>query len=200
MNKKLKRLLWPEMWVFFTVLIGFAVAALVLRYYILAAAEGALAAGLLAYYLLSRKRRHAQIQQFAKTTFGVHESVGGTDTPFPMALVRLGDGCVIWANDPFCGITGFQQKYLEQSLDSVMPGFSTEWLVSGKLEYPYDVTLSGRRYRVYGSAVRCDDPDNTLLGMLYFADLTELYQVLDEYIRSRPVVSIILVDNYEELT
>ena len=31
MNKKLKRLLWPELWVFFTVLIGFAVAALVLR-------------------------------------------------------------------------------------------------------------------------------------------------------------------------
>ena len=200
MNKKLKRLLWPEMWVFFTVLIGFAVAALVLRYYILAAAEGALAAGLLAYYLLSRKRRRAQIQQFAKTTFGVHESVGGTDTPFPMALVRLGDGCLIWANDTFCSITGFQQKYLEQSLESVMPGFNTEWLVSGKQEYPYDVTLSGRRYRVYGSAVRGDDPDNTLLGMLYFTDLTELYQVRDEYIRSRPVVSIILVDNYEELT
>ena len=31
-------------------------------------------------------------------------------------------------------------------------------------------------------------------------DLTELYQVRDEYVRSRPVVSIILVDNYEELT
>ena len=200
MNKKLKRLLWPEMWVFFTVLIGFAVAALVLRYYILAAVEGGLAAALLVYYLLSRKRRLAQIQQFAKTTFGVHDTVGGTDTPFPMALVRLGDGCLIWANDSFCGITGFQQKYLEQSLDSVLPGFTTEWLVSGKLEYPYDVTLSGRRYRVYGSAVRCDDPDNTLLGMLYFTDLTELYQVRDEYIRSRPVVSVILVDNYEELT
>ena len=36
--------------------------------------------------------------------------------------------------------------------------------------------------------------------MLYFTDLTELYQVRDEYIRSRPVVSIILVDNYDELT
>ena len=36
--------------------------------------------------------------------------------------------------------------------------------------------------------------------MLYLNDLTELYQVRDEYIRSRPVVSIILVDNYEELT
>ena len=42
--------------------------------------------------------------------------------------------------------------------------------------------------------------NGTLLGVLYFSDLTELYQVRDEYIRSRPVVSIILIDNYEELT
>ena len=34
----------------------------------------------------------------------------------------------------------------------------------------------------------------------YFSDLTKLYQIRDEYIRSRPVVSIILIDNYEELT
>ena len=39
-----------------------------------------------------------------------------------------------------------------------------------------------------------------MLGMLYFSDLTELYQVRDEYIRSRPVVALILVDNYEEMT
>ncbi len=39
-----------------------------------------------------------------------------------------------------------------------------------------------------------------MLGVLYFSDLTELYQVRDEYIRSRPVVAIILIDNYEELT
>ena len=39
-----------------------------------------------------------------------------------------------------------------------------------------------------------------MLALLYLSDLTELYQVRDEYVRSRPVVSIILVDNYEELT
>ena len=199
MNKKLKRLLWPEMWVFFTVLIGFAVAAVLLQYYVLAAAEFAVAAGLLVYYLLSRKHRHAQIQNFVKQTFGVHEKVDGTETPFPMALVRLGDGCLVWANDSFGAITGYQYKYLEQPLEAVLPGFSTDWLVSGKQEYPYDVAISGRRYRVYGAALRADDPDSTLLGMLYLTDLTELYQVRDEYIRSRPVVSIILIDNYEEL-
>ena len=38
------------------------------------------------------------------------------------------------------------------------------------------------------------------MGVLYLTDLTELYQIRDEYIRSRPVTSLILVDNYDELT
>ena len=39
-----------------------------------------------------------------------------------------------------------------------------------------------------------------MLGMLYLLDLTDLLLVRDEYIRSRPIVSIVLVDNYDELT
>ncbi|MBQ3487886.1 MAG: DHH family phosphoesterase, partial [Clostridia bacterium] len=55
-------------------------------------------------------------------------------------------------------------------------------------------------YRVYGTLIRAEDDRGTLLGVLYLSDLTELYQVRDEYIRSRPVVSIVLIDNYDELT
>ena len=75
-----------------------------------------------------------------------------------------------------------------------------DWLVSGKREYPADVGVGGRRYRIFGSTIHADDPYGTMLAALYFTDLTELYQIRDEYIRSRPVVSIILIDNYEELT
>lgn len=42
--------------------------------------------------------------------------------------------------------------------------------------------------------------DRLLLGTLYFMDITELFLVKDEYTRSRPVVGIILVDNYDDLT
>ena len=59
--------------------------------------------------------------------------------------------------------------------------------------------MNGRRYRLYGTAVK-EKNGPALVGVIYLNDLTELYQVRDEYIRSRPVVSIIMVDNYEELT
>lgn len=200
MNKKLKRLMWPGLWLYFLFMGAFVIAAIWLGQYLLAGAEAAAMLVVILFYSLSQKRRHREIQNYVNTAFQVNDMARGTDNPFPMALIRLGDNCILWTNDKFNSISGYEEQYLEQSLLKIIPEFTTEWLTSGKGEYPYDVTLSGRRYRIHGSVLRADDPESTLLGMLYFNDLTELYQVRDEYIRSRPVVGIILVDNYEELT
>ena len=200
MNKRLKRLLWPGLWVYFLFMVLFVVAAVTARQYVLASAEGAVVVLLLAYYLICRNRRRKEIAGYVKTAFQACPEAQDAEAPFAMVLVRLGDGCVVWANDRFSGITGYQDKYLEQPLSAVLPDCPTEWLASGKAEAPYDITIGKRRYRIHGTTIRAEDPDNTVLGMMYFSDLTELYQVRDEYIRSRPVVSIILIDNYEELT
>ena len=196
MNKKLGRLFWPGLWTYFVVMIAFAVAAALMRNYILAIAEAAVTLILIVYYLISRSRRRKEIQNYVKASF----QTGGTDTPFPMVLFRLGDGSIIWTNERFEAITGYQEKYLQQPLQEYLPDVQTDWLTAGKNECPFDMTLAGRRYRIYGTTAKADDPDGTMLGMLYFSDLTELYQVRDEYIRSRPVVALILVDNYDEMT
>ena len=200
MNKKLGKTFWPGLWVYFTAMALFVIGAVLFRNYTLAAIEAAVAVAVGAFYIFCRVRRRMTLQSFAKNAFNMPETPSGADTPFPMALVRLGDESILWANEQFSKITGYQDRYLEQRLAAFVPNLTLDWLVSGKSEFSYDVTLSGRRYRVYGSIVRADDPDSTVMGMLYFSDLTELYQVRDEYVRSRPVVSIILVDNYEELT
>ena len=199
MNKKLGRLFWPGLWVYLAVMVSFCVAALVRGHYLLAGIETFLTILVATYYLVCRVRRRREIQNYVRNAFGSAGVPSGADTPFPMVLVRLGDKSILWANDAFSSITGFQEHYMEQRLDSVLPSVKLDWLTTGKTEYPYDVTIGNRRYRVYGSVIRADDPDGTLLGMLYLSDLTELYLVRDEYIRSRPIVSIILIDNYEEL-
>ena len=196
MNKKLSRLFWPGLWAYFAVMAGFVVAAAVTQNFILAAVEAVLTVALLVYYILIRNRRHKEVQSFVKASF----RTGAAETPFPMVLLRLGDGSILWTNDRFSAITGYQEKYLQQPLHDFLPDVPTDWLAAGKNEYPYDVTLGGRRYRIYGTTFKASDADGSVLGMLYFSDLTELYQVRDEYIRSRPVTAIILVDNYEELT
>ncbi len=200
MNKKLGRLLQPGLTACFVVLLLFCVAALVFQQYILAAAELVITGGLFLFYMLDRQRRKKEIQTFIHASFNTADMAKGVDNPLPMALLRLGDGGIVWASDRFAAVTGYRERVPEQSILEILPGFKMDWMASGKTEYPFDLPIGTRRYRIYGTVIRTEDPAGTLLGMIYLSDMTEMYQVRDEYIRSRPVVSIILVDNYEELT
>ena len=159
MNKKLGRLFWPGLWVYFVVMAAFVVAAALLEQWILAGVEAAALLLVIGFYLYCRTKRKRSIQQFVKSAFNSYESVSGTDTPFPMALIRLGDNNLLWANDRFSQITGYQPRYLEQPLKGILPNLSTEWLADGKHEYPYDMTIGDRRYRIYGTTTRADDPE-----------------------------------------
>ena len=198
MNKKTQRLLQPSMGWFFLVMVLFCVATAAMKNYYLALAEAIVTILTFGLYWFLRSRKNRQIQAFIQSTFNTADFAKSSEPPFPMALVHLLDGGIIWSNEKFGTVTGFRERMHEQRISDVIPGMATDWLTSGKNEYPHDVTVNDHRYRVYGTTVRADD--GAMLGMLYFTNLTELYQVRDEYIRSRPVVSIILVDNYEELT
>ena len=200
MSKKLGRLFRPGVGAYFVVMALFCAAALVLEYYWLAAGEAAVTLLSFAIYMMNRNYRDRQIQKYIQSTSNTLESMGRGESPFPAMLVRLGDGGIVWTNAKFSDLTGIADTMMEPQLEDILPGFSTDWLISGKTECPHDVTLDARRYRIYGTTIRAEDQRGTMLGMLYLSDLTELYQVRDEYIRSRPVVSIILIDNYEELT
>ena len=201
MKKKLSRLLRPGLIACFVVMLGFSAAAAILKQYYLAAGEVAVTVLLLVLYILERNRRSREIQAFIQNASASPDITGKiAENPLPMALVRLGDNGIVWASERFADVTGYRQQIPEQDITSILPGITLDWLAAGKTEYPYDVTIGTRRYRVYGSAMRANDVVGTYFGILYLSDLTEMYQVRDEYIRSRPVVSIILVDNYEELT
>ena len=200
MNKKLGRLLQPSMGGYLVIMMAFALAAALFQVYILAALEILITALVFVLYQVNRAKRRKKLQDFIQTHLDETFGADGAKPPFPILVLRLSDGGIVFANDAFIHMTDFLDSMKERNVSEILPGFETGWLTSGKTEYTHDVTIENRRYRVYGSAVRADDPAQTHLGVLYFADLTELYQVRDEYIRSRPVVAIILVDNYEELT
>ena len=201
MKKKLGRLLRPGLIACFIVMFLFGAAAVWLKQYQLALAEFGATALLLLLYLLDRKRRNKEIMAFIQSAFQTADlTENGAENPMPMALVRLGDGGIVWASDRFVRVTGFTHRIPELSIGDVLPGLTMDWLGAGKNEYPNDIPIGSRRYRVYGTILQSGDHVGTMLGMVYLSDLTEMYQIRDEYIRSRPVVSIILVDNYEELT
>ena len=198
MNKITGRLLRPTTWYYYVLMFCFSAVAFVLQSYLLAGIALLVSGLMLIIHLALKKKRRKMLKDFLEKHLTELEQTR-TKPPFPMVAIRLHDGDIIFANGSFSKLTGFQDTFSSRNICRYIPGFKLDWLISGKTEYPYDVTFEGRRFRLYGTTVRAGDNQCTWLGVLYFTDLTELYQVRDEYIRSRPVVSIILVDNYEEL-
>lgn len=201
MKKPVGRLLYPNTIWYFVLMLVFAAAAAALRQYYLAG--GAFAMTLIAFFisrsqLAKRKRQLMSYVQTATDAAGISVHAGSA---FPMAVIRLPENEIIWGNPSFYTITGLSDAARYQTLDSVIPGFSTSWLREGRSELPGDQIISGRRYRIYGNYVKSEDDAMTVqLATVYFADMTEMFNIRDEFLRTRPVVSIILVDNYDELT
>ena len=201
MKKSVGRLLYPNTVWYFAVMLLFAAAAAVLRQYYLAG--GALIVTLIVFtisrvQLSRRKRQLMSYVQTATDSVGISVHAGSA---FPMAVIRLPENEIIWGNPSFFAITGLSDTACYQTLDSVISGFSTSWLRKGQSELPGDRIIGGRRYRIYGNYVRSEDDATTVqLATIYFADMTEMFNVRDEFMRTRPIVSIVLIDNYDELT
>ena len=199
MDKQVKRLFRPTSGFYFCLMAAFCIGSLMVRQYLLAAAEAVAIAVAFGIHLSNKRASDRRIRRYLQRAGDTLESTGQGASPFPAVLVQLGDECVVWCNPQFSAISGVDVSSANRQLDDLLPGVGTDWLASGKTECPRQLSLNGRRYRVYGTAVR-EKEGPPLVGVLYLNDLTELYQVRDEYIRSRPVVSIIMVDNYDELT
>ena len=140
----------------------FVAASAVLRQYYLAA--GAFAVTLIVFIVsrvrfARRKRQLMSYVQTATDSVGISVHAGSA---FPMAVIRLPENEIIWGNPSFFSITGLSDTACYQTLDAVIPGFSTSWLREGRSELPGDQMIGGRRYRIYGNYVRSEDDATTV--------------------------------------
>ena len=201
MNKTLRRLIQPNMTAYFAVMALFCIAALVLQQYYLAAGEAVVTVLLFTAYRYYAVRRRRALAEYVQTSNEMLRRASDGEVPFPVALVQLNDGELVWYNKRFAELTQVRDTLNAQNISEVLPGLTTQWLSAGKTERPEELRYRDRRFRVTGSVLPTgEDKSGVVLGMIYLQDLTELLQVRDEYIRSRPMVAIVLVDNYDEVT
>ncbi len=201
MNKKISRLLEPGMGLYFFVFLLFAAGTAALGQYYLAAGEGLLILLLFIYNRIASGKRKKALMSYIQSTTDSLGTAFKTGSPFPMAVIKMSDSEIVWGNPAFYNVTGLRDSFLHQKMEDVVPRFSTRWLSEGRTECPQDILIEGRRYRVYGNLIRSEDEHaSLLLATLYLADMTEMFNIRDEYYRTRPIVAVILVDNYDELT
>lgn len=196
-NRNLKRLLRGETYFYCVIFLGFAIAALAYRSYLMAAAEGLAAVVTFLVTLLLSRSRARGIADYVQQSVDVLSGPVVADSPFLLLTARTETGEIVWHSKQFQQSLGAKESLIGRPLADVLPGLSLDWLQSGKSEADAAQLIRGRRYQVYGYAI---DPKDEDLCLLELIDSTELLDTRDEYLRTRPVVAIILVDNYDELT
>ena len=149
-----------------------------------------------------QKRNHELIKYIESVTQNVDTAARGTfsNFPLPMVIFSIDDDKIITSNDGFLKMTGDREHFFEVRLSDVIPDFSSKWLMEGKTECPTLLSINDHKYRVYGNVVRAETGPGVrgYLAALYWVDVTEYSGICDEFISSRPVFAIIMLDSYEE--
>ena len=206
LNKKFQRLAEPSGRLYLFVLVAFAAASLLFGQYILAAAEGAVLLLLIISSLfISRRRRRELMEYIESVTYDADTAKNNTllNFPLPMAVFSLNDLRVIWANQIFFNMCGVSGSRFEARLDTLGPGFSAKWLLGGEAQSPDLLAINGRKYQIHGNVIRPgeeqEEPGHGFMGIAYWVDVTEYDDVRIKYEESRPVVGVLIIDNYDEL-
>ena len=202
MNERIRKLVRTNTVAYILLLLLFAAVTAKIS---LALAIGEVAAALAVWYISHRRSKvvQQQLHQY------VERIAGGADTaknsnmlfaPMPMMVFNPENDDVLWANDLFTDLPGVGKDIFESRVRDVVEGFETHWILEGKAEFPGLFTWNGRRYRIFGCLSR---PEGTghmgVLATTYWMDVTDLEHMRTTLAETRPVVAIIMIDNYEDL-
>ena len=171
----------------------------------ISALEALIWVGLLIYSYVAAKNKRKELEAYVESF--VYDSENAKNNtlmnfPLPIAVFRLTDSAIVWANSAFFDACGSEGKRMDARISDLVPEFSGKWLTEGQQQYPSLVTLQGKKYRVHGNVIRPDsngDENVSYLGITYWVDITEYDDIRIEYEQSRPVAAIMVVDNFEEL-
>lgn len=202
MNKKISRLLEPNLKLYFLILLGFSLAAFPFKP-VLAVVEGAITAALYAYFTYNAQKRRQGILKYIDSVTGSVDTASKStliNSPLPIMVFRPDTSEIIWCNENFLQLAGVREHVFDVKVEDAVEGFSGDWLLSGKQECPHRVEMNSRRFRVYGSLVRTSgDNDQKLVATTYWVDTTESDDIQEKYDNTRPVVSVLMVDNYDDI-
>ena len=200
MNKRIARLLRTNITIFSLCLVLFALATIPFDVR-LAIGEGVAA---VAFFLLGRRRSKAtqqSLRQYIQRFYGGMDSARSSNmlfTPLPMMVFDLATEDILWSSESFLQLTEQREGIFDAHLETVFPNISFHWLLEGKTEAPETVVWNHRTYRVFGG-VSHPEGGQSALATTYWMDVTDTEEMRRTLELTRPVVAILMVDNYEDL-
>lgn len=148
----------------------------------------------------NRRRKKELLQYLDQVTSNLEAPVNDNleQTPLPMLVHRMETGMIVWANEHFSQLV--DEDLLTATISKVLPNFEGRWLLEGKTQSPTEQMIGEKRFIVFGSMVRNKGKGKEgYLATTYWIDVTEYSAQREQLVSTRPVVGVILLDNYDDL-
>lgn len=115
--------------------------------------------------------------------------------PVSIAVIRRADCKIQWINDEFATNFDVSDDFLNTPIDQSFTDFTLEKIKNYYVNFPAEFTINDKIYRVFAKA---EDKTKEFINF-YFIDVTLDVKTRVAYDKTRTIVSLISIDNYEEL-
>lgn len=144
------------------------------------------------WYILHRQLTINRLMRQLMRQLNVADKKALAALPLAVAAVSS-TGEIIWFNKSFSQTVEGSDRLLGQSVETILSDLSFEEIRNTRR---FDLKLKDRCFTVTVDAFHHKDQ---LTYLLYYWDDTDLKNIAEEYVLSRPVVLSIVIDNMEEL-
>lgn len=122
------------------------------------------------------------------------------DLPFPLVILEE-NGTIMWYNSQFTDICN-QSEILGEKINNLYPDIDVKAILEeNQRKNPSIKTEDERSYKVLSKVVEdsFQRHNNRSIIMLYWVDKTQYEQIKERYYQEKDIVSIIQVDNYDDV-
>ena len=154
---------------------------------------------LLFYNRAMRHRKTKEVTRYIENlNFHVESATKDTLLNFPLPLVVIEvDGTIIWNNMSFGKI--FNADLLGEKIQNIIEELDPKNLIEEEV-ITKQINIEGRKFTVLGNIVKIESKEEqSYIITLYWIDETELHEITKKYEDERPIVSIITIDNYDDV-
>ncbi|MDR2589858.1 MAG: DHH family phosphoesterase [Oscillospiraceae bacterium] len=197
MNKKLPRLLQPNVRLFFFILIAFAIATFFIGEHnrLLAGAMFTVIILAAVFLQIASRSRTVKLLNYLESISG-NMDLTVRETPLPVLIHNSETGEIIWSNERFNDIANVDEPFFQRNIADIIPNYTWDWLLDGLSECKEPVQVGDKLYSVYGSVVLSE---REYIAMTYWIDVTQFNKIQKSYKDSRLIITLITIDNYDEL-
>lgn len=200
-NKRFVSRLLTETKVYFTAIFISTVISILYKNYGFATFQLVILAGMAVYHTYFTKKKIGEITDYVEN-LSIYTNSAAKDSmlniPMPLTVLDL-TGNIVWHNEVFAEITG--GNHFENHISTVVPDIEILKILENRHDINFNIKYNEKDYQITGNVVEFNNDDNKFYSLvLYWTDRTREVKYVKKYNDSRVLNSIVLIDNYEDIT